>query len=161
MAKSIIKTTPDRPLTLDFPVKVEGYSYLASPYSVKNPISVAQAAQLRERRYKHVCKLAALLMRQGHKIFCPIAHSHPIEVIGMAGVIMDGDFSLEQDFALLKHASELIVFKMDGWEQSSGVAREIAFAEEHSIPIRYIENIKWKRAFKGYTLTKPHYKTRK
>jgi hypothetical protein len=88
-------------------------------------------------------------MRQGHKIFCPIAHSHPIEVIGMGGKIMDGDFWLEQDFALLKHASELIVFKMDGWEQSSGVAREIKFAEEFDIPIRYIENIKWKRARNG------------
>jgi len=143
------KTTPDRPLELDFPVLVEGYSYLASPYSVKSPLSPVQAATLRDRRYRHVCKLAALLMRQGHKIFCPIAHSHPIEVIGMGGKIMDGDFWLEQDFALLKHASELIVFKMDGWEQSSGVAREIAFAEENAIPIRYIENIKWKRARNG------------
>lgn len=116
------------------------YSYLASPYSVKQPVSRQRAVTIRDRRYRKVCKKAAQLMLEGKLIFCPIAHSHPIEVIGMKGEIKSGDFWLEQDFALLEHASELIVFMMDGWEDSSGVTREIEFAKANSIPIVYIED---------------------
>lgn len=116
------------------------FAYLASPYSVVQPISEQQARVLRDSRYRRVCKLAAKLMKEGKKVFCPIAHSHPIEVIGMPGEIQSGDFWLDQDFAILQHANELIVYQMDGWDKSSGIRREIEFAEEHNIPITYIEN---------------------
>lgn len=116
------------------------YSYLASPYSVLSPVSKQVAMTIRDRRYRKVCRKAAALMKEGKLIFCPIAHSHPIEVIGMGGEIMTGDFWLEQDLAILEHASELLVYKMDGWHLSSGVKREIAFAEAHDIPVVYLED---------------------
>lgn len=134
------------------------FSYLASPYSVTQPISPQQAVVLRSSRYRRVCKMAAKLMKEGKIIFCPIAHSHPIETIGMPGELQSGDFWLEQDFAILKHASELLVYKMDGWNKSKGVMREIEFAQEHGIPVNYIENVtiprgstreKVKRVMKG------------
>lgn len=116
------------------------YSYLASPYSVLQKVSKQVAMTIRDRRYRKVCRKAAALMKEGKLIFCPIAHSHPIEVIGMGGEVMSGDFWLKQDLAILEHASELLVYKMDGWHLSSGVKREIAFAEQHDIPVVYLED---------------------
>ena len=88
-------------------------------------------------------------MKNGELIFCPIAHSHAIEAIGMPGEVNSGDFWLKQDFAVLAHAKELIVFMMDGWEDSNGIKAEIEFAKEHDIPIRYIENRVFKRVKKA------------
>ena len=135
------------------------FSYLASPYSVVYPISKQSAVTIRDRRYRKVCRKAAQLMLDGKLIFCPIAHSHPIEVIGMKS-IQNGDFWLRQDLAILEHASELIVFKMDGWELSSGVAREIKFAEEHNIPIVYIEDEEYGSADPRGTKGENHYRNK-
>lgn len=108
-----------------------GLTYLASPYS-KYPHG-------RDAAFYEASKKAAELMLQGKKIFCPIAHSHAIETLGMKGEIKDGDFWLEQDFAVLGMCKELIVYKMQGWDTSYGVAAEIDFAHEHNIPVSYIE----------------------
>lgn len=139
------------PSKIGLPVLIEPgeYSYLASPYSVHNPVSNHQAITLRARRYKHVCLLAGRLMKEGHAIFCPIAHSHPIETIGMQGAINDFDFWMKQDLPVLRRASELLVYKLDGWEHSRGVAEEIRVANEEGIPIRYIDNIRWKQDKSG------------
>jgi len=107
------------------------FSYLASPYSAKTP-------QQRKARFKEVCRKAAELMLKGELIFCPIAHSHPIEVEGMDEV-KDGEFWLKQDFAVLQHAKKLLVYKMDGWDKSHGIAAEIKFAQELNIPVEYLE----------------------
>jgi len=122
--------------------------YLASPYSVKQKVSETQAAIIRKRRFEKVCKYAAKLMKEGELVFCPIAHSHPIEVIGMPGEVNDGDFWLKQDFAVLQFCKELRVLMMDGWEQSSGVQREIEFAHQLNIPVSYVEDVTDKRNIK-------------
>lgn len=122
-----------------------GYSYLASPYSAKNVTSEKQAIVIRARRYKTVCKMAGKLMKEGHKIFCPIAHSHPIEVIGMPGQVNDFDFWMKQDLPVLDKAKEVLVYQMSGWEESRGVTREIERARELGIPIRYIPNVSWQK----------------
>jgi hypothetical protein len=115
--------------------------YLASPYTIVNaPVGLSAQAlkNRRTRRFKQVCKKAAELMLNGEQVFCPIAHSHPIEVLGMKEV-KNGDFWLEQDFAVLAHAKELRVYRMPGWEASDGIRREIAFAAERNIPVTYID----------------------
>ncbi|MCP4786572.1 MAG: DUF1937 family protein [Fuerstiella sp.] len=45
--------------------------YLASPYSHSD-------ANIREKRFRDVCRTAARLMRNGDVVFSPIAHGHPI-----------------------------------------------------------------------------------
>lgn len=105
--------------------------YLASPYS-KYP-------EGRQKAYELVCKKAAKLMLEGHTIFCPIAHSHPIEEFGMGGKIQEGDFWLNQDFAVLYNCVELWVYKMPGWDNSYGVAKEIEFAKKLRMIIKYLE----------------------
>ena len=109
-------------------------TYLASPYSVGN----ADAAK-REQRFRHSCQAAARLMQTGENIFCPIAHSHPIEVHGMNGAIEGHDFWLKQDFAVLKHCSKMIVVMMEGWMASTGIKREMDVAKHIGIPIEYID----------------------
>lgn len=103
--------------------------YLASPYNGYLG-SVSEA-------YSQVCKMASKLMLSGEKVFCPIAHSHAIEEESKM-VRQEGDWWLRQDFAILKHCTELAVYQMPGWDRSYGVGKEIEFAKEHGIPIRYI-----------------------
>lgn len=105
--------------------------YLASPYSHR-------LHRIRHRRFEDVCKKAAELMQQGEQVFCPIAHSHPIEVIGMEGR-KSGDWWLKQDYAILKSCTKLLVYKMPGWDKSYGVKEEIKFAKKNKIPIEYAE----------------------
>lgn len=116
------------------------FIYLASPYSVTDPISEPLAAKLRKKRFEKVCKLAAELMLEGHTVFCPIAHSHPIEVLGMKNNMQKGDFWLAQDFKFLANCTDLYVYMMEGWDRSHGVRAEIEYAEQHNIPIKYIPN---------------------
>lgn len=114
--------------------------YLASPYTIVGMDNISEQAKRnrRTRRFKQVCRKAAELMLAGEEVFCPIAHSHPIEVNGM-NEVKNGDFWLKQDFAVLAHAKELRVFKMPGWETSDGIRREIEFANAHNIPVVYID----------------------
>lgn len=105
--------------------------YLASPYSHRY-------SYIRTRRFEDVCVKAAELMSQGYLVFCPIAHSHPIEKIGMTGR-MPGDWWLKQDFAVLKGCDELFVYRIKGWDKSYGVAMEIKFAKANNMPITYID----------------------
>ena len=107
--------------------------YLASVYS-----QGGAGKNKRTRRFKQVCKKAAELMAQGENVFCPIAHSHPIEVHGMT-TIEGHDFWLKQDFAVLEKCSKMVVYKMKGWEKSVGIAAELKFAEARNIPIEYLD----------------------
>ena len=104
--------------------------YLASPYS-KYPKG-------KEAAFKEICIKAGQLMSEGHTLFCPIAHSHPIEETGSIKDPTHG-FWLKQDFAVLVYCHELWVYKMPGWEESYGVKREIEFAKAWEIPIKYLE----------------------
>lgn len=103
--------------------------YLASPYT-KYPGGKLEAFDL-------VCEKAAELMDQGHNVFCPIAHSHPIEQTGMITDNSHG-FWLKQDFAVLDRCDELWVYKMTGWQESYGVTEEIKRAQRLGIMIKYI-----------------------
>ena len=113
-----------------------GYSYLASPY--QNPDRPADR-QYCEARYDEACKAAAQLMRQGHLIFCPIAHSHPIAAWLPEVQRTSHDFWLKQDFALLAKADRLIVLQLHQWERSYGIAQEVAFARDNGIPVEYLD----------------------
>jgi hypothetical protein len=112
-------------------------TYLASPYSVGG----ADAAE-RKRRYQLVCRVAGALMAQGENIFCPIAHSHPIEIY--SGEILKNcsthEFWLKQDFAILRHCSRMKVLLLPGidWHESVGITREVQFANRYGIPIFFI-----------------------
>ena len=108
-----------------------GFVYLASPYSDPD-------IKVRERRYRQACISAAGLMRNGHVVFSPIAHSHPVEVIGLRSV-ESGAFWKRQDVPLLRHADMLVVLMLAGWEKSAGIQWEIEIAESLMIPVRWLK----------------------
>lgn len=75
-------------------------------------------------------------MMAGEIVFCPIAHSHPIEL--MFPSTEGQEFWMKQDLPILRCATKLKVLCTEGWEQSEGVATEIELAEELGIPTEYI-----------------------
>jgi hypothetical protein len=95
--------------------------YLASPYSHPDH-AVMQA------RFEYVCKAASMLMRDGHHIFSPIAHTHPIALAG--GLPKGWDFWEKYDREMILACSELWVLQADGWKESKGVQAEIAIARK-------------------------------
>lgn len=111
---------------------MKGLSYLASPYSHPDPA-------VKEQRFREACRVSGNLMRRGKSIFAPIPHSHSIEQHFEGGGVEGMDFWLSQDFAVLRHCSELLVLKLEGWERSKGVAAEVELAGKLGIPVFYIE----------------------
>ena len=105
-------------------------TYLASPYSHADPA-------VRQQRFEAACAAAARLMQAGETVFSPIAHSHPVEQYFNA--IEDGEFWMRQDIPILRHCARVKVLRLPGWEQSKGVARELAVARELYIPVEMID----------------------
>lgn len=114
------------------------FIYLASPYTVLGKTNTVEIECAKEERFQEVCKAAAKLMENGLQVFCPIAHSHPIEKYGMDEV-HDGAFWLEQDYAVLIGVDQLWVLMLEGWDKSHGVAAEIQFCRDYDIPVRYLK----------------------
>ena len=104
--------------------------YLATPYS--HP-----SAAVMEARFVAACHVAGALMARGEVVFCPIAHSHPIQT--RCPLPGDLKFWVRQDFAHMAYCDKVLVVKMPGWEESKGVAAEIARALRLGIPVEYME----------------------
>lgn len=105
-------------------------TYLACPYS--HPDRAVRVA-----RFNAVNVVAGQLMRQGHLVFSPISHTHPIAEAG--GLPLGWDFWAAFDRAYLEASRGLIVLRLDGWRESVGVTAEIALAAELGIPVSYID----------------------
>jgi nucleoside 2-deoxyribosyltransferase len=103
--------------------------YLASPYSHPDPI-------VRERRFREACLAAATLLRAGHAVFSPIAHSHPLVEHGLP---TDWSFWERQDREHLARCDEVLVLMLEGWEASVGVREEIRIARELGKPVRFVD----------------------
>lgn len=103
--------------------------YLASPYTHDDPVVVHD-------RFVMACKKAAKLFAAGEYVFCPIAHAHPIKMVGE----LDGQWSFWQpyDEYMLSLCDDLYVLMLDGWKESRGVQAEIKYAERFGIPISYV-----------------------
>lgn len=110
-------------------IMVDKLIYLATPYGGYKGS--------REEAYHLACLKAAEIMDQGYLVFSPIAHSHSIDI--ETGNYRDAKFWLRQDFAILAYCDELWVYKLPGYETSTGVLAERAFAEAYDIPIKELE----------------------
>lgn len=120
------KVRGSRPLVLR---PVEGYIYLASPYSHPDPL-------VREERYKAVLFVAAKLMAEGHIVFCPIVHTH--EIGKRLGRAVDHYFWLKQNRPLLVNASKMVILTLSGWDLSKGIEDETKISKDLGIPIQYL-----------------------
>jgi hypothetical protein len=104
--------------------------YLACPYSHKDH-------KVMVSRFEAVNKVAADLMGKGQYIFSPISHTHPI---ALAGFLPHGwDYWEGYDRRILKCCDRIIVLRLDGWKESTGVQAEIKIGEELGIPVEYVD----------------------
>ena len=104
--------------------------YVASPYS--HPDN-----DVRENNFVIVAYLVAELTKQGLVCISPIVVGHTL--LKFRDMPSDWEFWTNFCLSFLEKCSEMIVYKMPGWDKSRGVAEEIEFAKEHNIKITYME----------------------
>jgi hypothetical protein len=103
-------------------------NYLACPYTHADE-------HMEQRRYEQVTAIAADLMRQGLVVYSPITSMH---YLARRVKVNEIDW-LQHDLTILARCDKLIVLQLEGWEGSGGIRCEIEAAEEHNIPIEYME----------------------
>jgi len=100
--------------------------YLASPYSHREE-------DVRDLRFRAVSSITSDMMRLGLQVYSPIAHNHPIAV--QYNLPKEVDFWWNHNRIILERCDVLAVFALESWENSKGVAKEIALAKEIGLPI--------------------------
>lgn len=104
--------------------------YLACPFRHADPI-------VQRKRCAATHYVAAQLSLQGRHVFSPLTHNELlIDIINDA---IPGEQWMQFDLAILAICKHLYIVKMEGWELSKGVAREIAFAKERGITVQEID----------------------
>lgn len=103
--------------------------YLASPYTDRSNTVM-------ENRYRMALEAAAELIQAGYCIYSPIVHFHPMACI----YDMPRDFAFWEKITcdMLGWASEMWVLKLEGWDQSIGIMKEIEQAKENKQIIRFL-----------------------
>lgn len=103
--------------------------YLACPYTHAD-------FAIRTRRFEAATNAAAALIKQGHIVFSPITMTHPIDVV-LAGAAntLGSEYWVDFDTVFMDRCDEIAVLKIDGWQQSSGVQREISYFRERGKPV--------------------------
>lgn len=107
-----------------------GLVYLATPYS-KYPAGPVVA-------FERAAALAARCLTAGIKVYSPITHTHPIAIHGGLDPL-DHKIWLAFDEAMMDAAETLLVAKMAGWQESSGIVHEIEFFRSCGKPIFYLD----------------------
>jgi hypothetical protein len=107
--------------------------YLATVYSHPDPAVM-------EARFDIACRIAGAMMRRGDLVFSPIAHTHPIAV--RCELPRGWEFWQQYDHDMLTAAASVVVAKMDGWQDSKGVAGEIKLARQMGIPVEF-HSVEW------------------
>ena len=106
--------------------------YIASPYThADEDVRLSRFAAVRD----YTAHLMQHMMSTGVVPFSPIVHCHEIALVN--DLPKGYDYWLTVDKTFLRHADELWVLMLDGWQQSKGVKAEIAFAESILIPVKY------------------------
>lgn len=102
--------------------------YLATPYT-KYKFGL-------DRAHLDACRAAAGLIKRGVHVFSPVAHSHPIAILGDIDPV-DHDLWMELDGRILKTCDGLIVLRMAGWDESRGIAVEMAAFKRAGKPTKH------------------------
>lgn len=100
--------------------------YLASPYTHEDPAVM-------EERFQRVNKAAGVLLEQGHNIFSPISHFHPIAKAH--NLPTEWEFWKRIDEIYISLSKQLWVLTQDGWKTSVGVNAEMEIARSQELQI--------------------------
>lgn len=93
--------------------------YLAGPYSHPDP-------EIRRMRFEALNAAAATIMGEGHIVFSPISHSHPIAV--QCGLPKGFEFWSEWNKSFIDWCDEVWIADLPGRHESIGLAAEIEYA---------------------------------
>ena len=113
-------------MNLDDLRDIEGYWYLATPYS-KYPDG-------QEAAFVEASKARAHFVKNGIRAFSPIVHAHPVAVHGGLD-LLDHDIWLPDDEPYMHGAHGLVVVMMRGWEDSYGIGEEIKVFKAAGKPV--------------------------
>lgn len=115
--------------------------YLACPYTHPD-------AKVRLYRFQQATRAAAALIRQGHIVFSPITMTHPID-LEMAGAesTLGSEFWVRFDETFMDRCDVFALLPLAGWQDSSGVGREIAYFEAMGKPLKVLDQNYQLRAF--------------
>lgn len=106
-------------------------AYLASPYT--------RYERGHSGAFVDICKLSARIHRRYNTvIFSPIAHCHGMTMHGDLPAI-DHAFWKRFNAPFVKVCGGLIVAKMEGWDNSAGVADEISDFRSAAKPIWFLD----------------------
>ncbi|MBR0852135.1 DUF1937 family protein [Bradyrhizobium diazoefficiens] len=120
--------------------------YLACPYTHRD-------ASVRLYRFEQATKAAAALIGQGHIVFSPITMTHPID-IEMAGAdnTLGSDFWVTFDEAFMDRCDVFALLPLEGWQESGGIKRELAYFEAQGKPLRILDPHYQLRAFEWHLM---------
>jgi hypothetical protein len=82
--------------------------------------------------------VAARFIKAGIPVFSPIAQSHPVALHGGIDPLSH-DIWLPADRPMMDAACGIIVVRMEGWEESVGIAHEIAVFKAAGKPVLYVD----------------------
>lgn len=102
--------------------------FLSCPYSGDEEVKKA--------RLRSMCEIDGKLNHAGFFTVTPL-YKH---LLFLNGVDLPTDWAYWGDYSkeLLRSCSGMIVITMTGWEASTGVSAEIAFAKQNDIPVLYL-----------------------
>lgn len=118
------------PFDLDAARRAVPFLYLATPYS-KYPDGL-------EAAFIEASACAGWLIREGVRVYSPIAHTHPIAIHSEQDPL-DHAIWLPADEPFMRTAGALAVAMMPTWQQSKGIAHEIDLFERLGKPVMYLE----------------------
>ena len=81
-------------------------------------------------------EIAAEMLRDGVKVYSPIAHTHPIATDGNLDPL-NHEIWLPFDQAMMDAAEAMVVADMSGWDVSYGVRYEIDYFRAAGKPVYF------------------------
>jgi hypothetical protein len=93
---------------------------------------------VRRERFEALTAVAAEIVKQGHIVYSPITHTHPIDLHFVRDdVHLSSDFWCDFDETFMSVCTEMVIVPLEGWEKSSGVTRERAYFEARGLPVSF------------------------
>ena len=105
------------------------YIYLASPYSHPE-------ANVRRDRFLSVEDLTVWLLRKRIWVYSPIVYCHAMAE--RHSLPTNIAFWLDYNTAMISSSAQFWIFAIDGWQESSGISKEIDVAASYGLIPKFI-----------------------
>ena len=106
--------------------------YLASPYSHPDGL-------IREKRFLQTRRFVAVQLKCGVTVFSPVVYGHQF-VEHFSAPTSAAAWKFHNDEWMV-HSAAVWVLRLTGWEESEGIAYELATADRIGLPIDYKDPI--------------------